>query len=344
MSLEKATISWSAKQITAMVKNGKINFDHIIQRSFVWESSRKSALIESMILGYPIPSIFAKRSVDPDKHNNIYYIMDGKQRLSTIADYMSNQFVLSKLPPVKYIDYDGNENVVDISGLSFNKLPEPIQDTIKDTMFNILYFDNLTREEEIELFKRLNAGKSLSSKSRTLISCKDLEHLLKIGKHKIFAEMLTKRALANKNQVTIIAKTWIMMNVPIDEISFEGVHLTNSVEEIAVSEEEENELNSYYDYVIKIHSWLRFKKFLITAKKIYTEIHFISLVPFLLIAKNNQYDIDKVVDWLSSFYETNSATSVNSEYNNNSLYKVARSSTIRARNNILKESFESFFN
>ena len=83
---------------------------------------------------------------------------------------------------------------------------------------------------------------------------------------------------------------------------------------------------------------------MITAKKIYTEIHFISLVPFLLIAKNNQYDIDKVVDWLSSFYETNSATSVNSEYNNNSLYKVARSSTIRARNNILKESFESFFN
>ena len=32
-----------------MIANGKIDFDHIIQRSYVWERKRKSALIESMI-------------------------------------------------------------------------------------------------------------------------------------------------------------------------------------------------------------------------------------------------------------------------------------------------------
>lgn len=44
MSLEKANITWTAKQLYNMVKSGKINFDHIVQRSYVWERSRKSGL------------------------------------------------------------------------------------------------------------------------------------------------------------------------------------------------------------------------------------------------------------------------------------------------------------
>ena len=48
MSLEKASISWSAKQLKNMIASGKIDFNHIIQRSYVWERKRKSALIESM--------------------------------------------------------------------------------------------------------------------------------------------------------------------------------------------------------------------------------------------------------------------------------------------------------
>lgn len=33
MSLEKSSISWSAKQLKNMIANGKIDFDHIIQRT-----------------------------------------------------------------------------------------------------------------------------------------------------------------------------------------------------------------------------------------------------------------------------------------------------------------------
>lgn len=94
MSLEKASIVWNAKQLKGMVINGKINFDHIVQRSYVWERSRKSALIESMILGYPIPPVFAKRLVGDNskRGDNVYYIMDGKQRLSTVKEYLNDEF------------------------------------------------------------------------------------------------------------------------------------------------------------------------------------------------------------------------------------------------------------
>ena len=89
MSLEKASIVWSAKQLKGMVVNGKINFDHIVQRSYVWERSRKSALIESMIIGYPIPPVFAKR-VDEGtgkRGSNIYHIMDKTKSLHTFTSY-----------------------------------------------------------------------------------------------------------------------------------------------------------------------------------------------------------------------------------------------------------------
>lgn len=106
MSLEKASISWSAKQLKNMIHNGKIDFNHIIQRSYVWERKRKSALIESMIIGYPIPAVFAKRVDDGTgkRGGNIYSIMDGKQRLSTVAQYLNDEFALTELPPVSYMD------------------------------------------------------------------------------------------------------------------------------------------------------------------------------------------------------------------------------------------------
>ena len=77
--------------------SGKIDFDHIIQRSYVWEPSRKTGLIESMIIGYPIPAVYAKRISDGSgkKGSNIYSIMDGKQRLSTIKQFLNDEFALT---------------------------------------------------------------------------------------------------------------------------------------------------------------------------------------------------------------------------------------------------------
>lgn len=147
MSLEKASISWSAKQLKNMIASGKIDFNHIIQRSYVWERKRKSALIESMIIGYPIPPVFAKRSDDGTgkRGGNIYAIMDGKQRLSTVAQFLNDEFALSDLPPVSYMDEaNGGECEADISGMKFSELPEALHDHLNSVIFSVTYFDNLT--------------------------------------------------------------------------------------------------------------------------------------------------------------------------------------------------------
>ncbi|MBQ9657218.1 MAG: DUF262 domain-containing protein [Clostridia bacterium] len=347
MSLEKSNIAWSAKQIAAMVKNGKIDFNHIVQRSFVWERSRKSALIESMILGYPVPSIFAKRIDDGTgkRGGNIYYIMDGKQRLSTIKEYLSDEFELTDLPTVKYIDNEtGNETEEDISGMTFSELPESLQDILKDVMFSIIYFDNLTKEEERELFKRLNAGKPLSTKSKVLASCRDIEGILDIGEHELFKEMLTEKARMNKNQVSIIVKAWCMLNKPIEDISFEGKSLNPFTENLVISQDERERLDEVFNLILDTHTTLLFHKHNKVAKKLYTETHMISFIPYFAKAIDSDYNSDIMAEWIFSFFDSDNGASINSEYNAAAGAGSAKPVTIQIRNKALDESFKEFFN
>lgn len=241
MSLEKSSIVWSAKQVSGMVKNGKIDFTHIVQRSFVWERARKSSLIESMILGYPIPHIYAKRLEDGTgkRGGNTYFIMDGKQRLSTVKEFLNDEFALTQLPPVTFYDEQaGCECEADISNLKYSELPEALRDYINTITFSITYFDNLTSNEERELFKRLNNGKPLSAKSKSLASCKDIAELLDIGSHELFNQCMTEKSRDNKNQAIVVMKAWCMLNKKVVDVSFETKSFNPMLEESEVSETE----------------------------------------------------------------------------------------------------------
>jgi uncharacterized protein with ParB-like and HNH nuclease domain len=343
MSLEKASISWSAKQVKNMVANGKIDFGHIIQRSYVWERKRKTALIESMILGYPIPPIFSKRAAG--EKTAIYSIMDGKQRLSTIAQFLQDEFTLSDLSPVTYHnDEDDSDYEEDISGMKFSELPEPIQDNISSTMLTITYFENLTPTEERELFKRLNAGKPLSTKSRLLASCNNIEYILDIGSHEIFNDMLTDKARENKNQATLVMKAWCMLNKSISELSFESKVFNALFETIDITEEQRATLDETFGLYKEVHD-----NFVVTgvkkiAKKLYTEVHFISLVPFIHECAERNIDAESICEWLSEFFTNDTGlASVSDEYNAASNSGSARNASIIARNKILKNSFDGYF-
>lgn len=346
MSLEKASIVWSAKQLKGMVVNGKINFDHIVQRSYVWERSRKSALIESMIIGYPIPPVFAKR-VDEGtgkRGSNIYYIMDGKQRLSTIKEYLNDEFALTTLEPVSFMDDEiGEECTADISDKKFSELPEALQNFLNTVTINVTYFDNLTKEEERELFKRLNAGKPLSTKSRLLASCKDIEGLLNIGSHKLFDEMMTDKARANKNQVALVMKVWCMMNQEINDVCFESKVFNPMLEKTEISETEKLAMIEVFNLIVDTHETLVGRKEKKVAKKLYTETHMVSLIPYFKKAVEDGIVSEMMADWLVEFFGTESGASVSELYNEAAGSGSAKSSNIIDRDDALSESFTEFF-
>ena len=344
MSLEKANIPWSAKQVKNNVLNGKVDFNHIVQRGYAWEKWRKSAFIESLILGYPFPPIYAKK-IETENEKK-YAILDGKQRLSTIKEFLNNEFALTVLPPVSYLDEATNEyKTCDISNMKFSDLPEALQDHLNTVSITVIYFENLTKEEEREMFKRLNAGKPLSTKSRLLASCKDIEGLLDIGSHMLFNEMLTNKAKDNKNQVALVMKAWCMLNQDIENISFESIVFNPMLEKVSITEEEKEVLVEVFDLIVLAHDELMNRDAMEkkVAKKLYTETHLISLVPFFKQAVDDDIATELLADWLVSFYNIGTDASVSEEYNTACAGGSAKHNAIVARHNALESSYKEFF-
>lgn len=345
MSLEKSSIGWSAKQLAKMVQSGKIDFSHIVQRSYVWERSRKSALIESMILGYPIPPIFAKRIPDENgKNNTTYFIMDGKQRLSSIAGFLNDEYALTEIPAIRYVDdTSGEKTETDISGMKFSELPEQLQDNLNTVMISVTYFDNLTPYEERELFKRLNAGKPLSAKNKMLASCNDLETLVNMGKHPIFDMMLTEKARENKNQVSVIMKAHCMIAYPIKGISFGTKDLREMLEKENLCAGDRNALSNLFDMAVRVHDIILEHEDKKTAKKMLKETHFVSLVPFFVKAVDAKIDDELFANFIEDFYFADGQTSVSEKYNAACESGVAKNSSILDRHNALVAHWNEFF-
>ena len=75
--LNKSNITWNAKQVTKMMSKGLLQFNNVVQRSYVWEKTRKSDFIHSMIEGWPTTAFFAP----------ICYNSDIRQKQAVIALY-----------------------------------------------------------------------------------------------------------------------------------------------------------------------------------------------------------------------------------------------------------------
>ena len=131
-TLNRANITWNAKQIAKMANNGTLRFDNIIQRSYVWEQTRKSELIHSMIEGYPVPAFYARR-VD----GKVYDFLDGKQRINAIKGFINGEYALMGIANVEVVNDDGTTEEMDLNGMKFDDLPEQVQDAIKDYYFTI---------------------------------------------------------------------------------------------------------------------------------------------------------------------------------------------------------------
>lgn len=86
------TKQFSLHQIYEMISRGDINLTPDFQRNLVWDSQRKSRLIESILMRIPLPMFYFAQ----DEEGRIS-VVDGLQRLSTIRDFMENQFPLRKL-------------------------------------------------------------------------------------------------------------------------------------------------------------------------------------------------------------------------------------------------------
>lgn len=352
ISLERATIVWSFKQWLSMYRRGLIKFDNEIQRAFVWSTAIKTKFIESIILGYPIPSIYARR-INGEKR--VYDLLDGKQRVSTAVSFLANEWKLGNMTPIEYYDEELDAYCEeDISGLTFSELPETLRHEIETATLNVVYFDNLTKEQEVEMFKRLNNGKPLSPKSRALASCVNIGELMDIGSHKVLCGyededgntvkgMLSDKAIQNKNHAVIVMKVWAMLFKSIENVSFLSKDFNPMLENAVVDYSEKEIINDVFDYIYNVHENLVERGEKRIAKKLYTETHFVSLVPFFWMAIEKDLSEDEMADWITSFFGIDKGASTSEQYNEAASSGIAKNASIVARYEALNDSFQTFF-
>lgn len=116
------------------------------QRDFVWDEDRQSKLVESIILGLPIPIIFLAEC-----SNGRLEIVDGSQRIRTLAGFINDELVL-----------EGLETLTFLNKCNFSSLPESRKRKIKNTAMRMIVLSEMTTEEtKTDLFERINRGSDL---------------------------------------------------------------------------------------------------------------------------------------------------------------------------------------
>lgn len=154
----------SIGELASMYKEGELDIHPDFQRMFRWNDEQKTRLIESILLGIPIPSIFVAQ-----RENGIWDVIDGLQRLSTIFQFMgilkdTNENLLEPLKLLKTKALPSLENKVWESKNLTESFTMTQRLIIKRAKLDIKI---ISRESDVdakyELFQRLNTnGSSLS--------------------------------------------------------------------------------------------------------------------------------------------------------------------------------------
>jgi hypothetical protein len=77
------TVQISLGEVASMYAAKELNILPDFQRLFRWSPEKKSAFIESILIGIPIPPVFAY-----EKDDGTWELIDGLQRISTVLEFM----------------------------------------------------------------------------------------------------------------------------------------------------------------------------------------------------------------------------------------------------------------
>ena len=172
ISTDRMDVSFG--ELVNMYKNGELTIRPEYQRLFRWSADQKTALIESILLGIPVPPIFVA-----EDQNGIWELVDGLQRVSTVISFfgeLKDDLTTVDIPDASD-DLDENEReetisinkwtlesgslLKDLGGFNIDTLPKKYAINIKraSCRVEILRGESNT-SMKYELFKRLNSGGS----------------------------------------------------------------------------------------------------------------------------------------------------------------------------------------
>ncbi|WP_245443591.1 DUF262 domain-containing protein [Labrys okinawensis] len=158
----------SIGEIVTMYEDKELTIDPEFQRLFRWKIGQKSKLIESLLLGIPIPSIFVF-----EKDDGTWELIDGLQRISTILEFMGRLRegdglrVPSVLEATKYLPslhngvWEASDRINDVPKAEQSAIDRSLQLAIRRSRIAVEILKRPSDDQtKYDLFQRLNAGGS----------------------------------------------------------------------------------------------------------------------------------------------------------------------------------------
>jgi hypothetical protein len=160
-NLDFNTVEPTIDEVYSDYKKGLIDTSIAIQRNYVWKPTQKAWLIHSLFYGFDVPPVYVQMKYDEATGKTTKYILDGKQRLTTIFDFLDDNLVLHKSTPTLN---EGTEFEIKLGGKKFSQLREDEQTLFKfKTKLLFRQSLNISESERDEQFIRLNNGSALNA-------------------------------------------------------------------------------------------------------------------------------------------------------------------------------------
>lgn len=136
---------WTIESINLQMDKGTIDLQPSFQRRGAWDQTRKSRLIESIIVGMPVPNIALAERKD---HRGRFIVIDGKQRLLAIQEFIRGDYKLRGL--------DLRE---DLNSKTFETLETSDRESFENSTLRATLIKNWRDENFLwAAFYRLNVG------------------------------------------------------------------------------------------------------------------------------------------------------------------------------------------
>lgn len=90
--LERSSNSISISNFHEEYSLNKYNMNPPYQRRSVWSVEKKAFFIDSILKNLPIPPVFLRQKVDDETGKTSYEVIDGKQRLTSLVEFIEDEF------------------------------------------------------------------------------------------------------------------------------------------------------------------------------------------------------------------------------------------------------------
>jgi len=236
----------SIGEVINLYTDGDLDIHPEFQRIYRWNEVQKSRLIESILLGIPLPSFFVAQ-----QENGVWDVVDGLQRLSTIFSflgiYKNEDGELQ--PPLRLT---ATEYLPELEGkywsddFNANCLSKELQRSFKREKIDLKIIKKESDEHtKYELFQRLNTfGSSLSDQEvrnclLIMINKPMYDWLNALAEDENFSNVfpLTNKQKDEQYHTELVLRFLSLKDVPIDRVRGGidiGEFITKRMREIAV--------------------------------------------------------------------------------------------------------------